>query len=78
MLKRASIPPIGAQVERLPFLNMLVRSSLNPRWVSPWAFGPLQPNLLSNMLLIYAKSEQDDLSREQLQVLRKIVEAEYR
>ena len=30
------------------------------------------------MLLIYAKSEQDDLSREQLQVLRKIVEAEYR
>ena len=76
MLKRVSIPPIGAQVERLPLLNMLVRSSLNPRWVSPWA--PLQPNLLSNMLLIYAKSEQDDLSREQLQVLRKIVEAEYR
>lgn len=30
------------------------------------------------MLLIYAKSEQDDLSREQLQMLRKIVEAEYR
>jgi len=30
------------------------------------------------MLLIYAKSDQDDLSREQLQVLRKIVEAEYR
>ena len=30
------------------------------------------------MLLIYAKNEQDDLSRVQLQVLRKIVEAEYR
>ena len=30
------------------------------------------------MLFIYPKSEQDDLSREQLQVLRKIVEAEYR
>jgi hypothetical protein len=29
------------------------------------------------MLLIYAKSEQDDLSREQLHVLRKIVEKEY-
>jgi hypothetical protein len=29
------------------------------------------------MLLIYAKSEQDDLSREQLQMLRKIVEVEY-
>lgn len=30
------------------------------------------------MLLMYPKSEQDDLSREQLQILRKIVEEEYR
>lgn len=30
------------------------------------------------MLLMYAKSEQDDLSREQIQALRSIVEAEYR
>ena len=30
------------------------------------------------MLLIYPKSERDDLSREQLQILRKIVEEEYR
>lgn len=30
------------------------------------------------MLLIYAKSEQDDLSREQLQILRKIVEEAYK
>ena len=30
------------------------------------------------MLLMYAKSERDDLSREQLQILRKIVEEEYR
>jgi hypothetical protein len=29
------------------------------------------------MLLVYAKSEQDDLSREQLQILKKIVEEEY-
>jgi hypothetical protein len=29
------------------------------------------------MLLIYAKSKQEDLSREQLQLLRKIVEAQY-
>lgn len=29
------------------------------------------------MLLIYAKGEQDDLSRDQLKVLRKIVEEEY-
>lgn len=39
-----------------------------------WAVGPAQ--LL--MLLIYPKSEQDDLSEAQLQVLKKIVEAEYR
>jgi hypothetical protein len=39
-----------------------------------WAVGPEQ--LL--MLLIYPKSEQDDLSPAQLQALRKIVEAEYR
>lgn len=39
-----------------------------------WA---VKPNQLL-MLLIYAKSEQEDLSREQLQVLRKIVEAQYR
>ncbi|GAB4420648.1 MAG: hypothetical protein Fur0044_17650 [Anaerolineae bacterium] len=38
-----------------------------------WAVEPQR--LL--MLLIYAKSDQDDLSREQLQALRKIVEAEY-
>ena len=30
------------------------------------------------MLLIYAKSERDDLSHEQLQILRKVVEAEYK
>jgi hypothetical protein len=30
------------------------------------------------MLLMYAKSERDDLSREQLQLLRKVVEAEYK
>jgi len=30
------------------------------------------------MLLMYSKSEQDNLSREQLQILRKIVEEEYR
>lgn len=30
------------------------------------------------MLLIYAKTERDDLSREQLKVLRKIVEEEYK
>ena len=30
------------------------------------------------MLLIYPKSEKDDLSREQLMILRKIVEEEYR
>lgn len=30
------------------------------------------------MLLIYPKSERDDLSREQLQILRRIVEEEYR
>jgi hypothetical protein len=30
------------------------------------------------MLLIYAKSERDNLSHEQLQILRKIVEAEYK
>jgi hypothetical protein len=30
------------------------------------------------MLLIYAKSERDDLSRDQLQILRKVVEAEYK
>ena len=30
------------------------------------------------MLLIYAKAEQDDLSHEQLQILKKIIEAEYR
>ena len=29
------------------------------------------------MLLLYAKSEQDDLSREQLKILRKIVREEY-
>jgi hypothetical protein len=29
------------------------------------------------MLLMYAKSERDDLTREQLQILRKIVEEEY-
>ena len=29
------------------------------------------------MLLIYAKSEQDDLTPQQLKVLRKIVEEEY-
>ncbi len=39
-----------------------------------WAVVPEQ--IL--MLLIYGKNEQDDLSREQLQMLRKIVEAEYR
>jgi hypothetical protein len=38
-----------------------------------WA---VKPNQIL-MLLIYAKSEQEDLSREQLQILRKIVEAEY-
>ncbi|RME49182.1 MAG: hypothetical protein D6796_05280 [Caldilineae bacterium] len=30
------------------------------------------------MLLIYAKADQDDLSHEQLQILKKIVEEEYR
>jgi hypothetical protein len=30
------------------------------------------------MLLMYPKSEKDDLSREQLMILRKIVEEEYR
>ncbi len=30
------------------------------------------------MLLVYSKSERDDLSRKQLQILRKIVEVEYR
>lgn len=30
------------------------------------------------MLLIYAKSEQDDLTTEQLKVLRKIVIGEYK
>ena len=30
------------------------------------------------MLLIYGKNEQDDLSREHLQMLRRIVEVEYR
>ena len=30
------------------------------------------------MLLMYPKSERDDLSQEQLQILRKIVEEEYR
>ncbi len=39
-----------------------------------WAVAPDQ--LL--MLLIYPKSEQDNLSQAQLQALRNIVEAEYR
>jgi hypothetical protein len=39
-----------------------------------WAVKPDQ--LL--MLLIYAKSEQEDLAQEQRQVLRKIVEAQYK
>jgi len=30
------------------------------------------------MLLMYPKSERDDLTKEQLQILRKIVEEEYR
>lgn len=30
------------------------------------------------MLLIYPKSERDDLTREQLKILQKIVEEEYR
>ena len=30
------------------------------------------------MLLLYPKSERDDLTKEQLQILRKIVEEEYR
>ena len=30
------------------------------------------------MLLMYAKNERDDLSREQLEVLRKLIEAEYK
>jgi hypothetical protein len=30
------------------------------------------------MLLIYAKTERDDLSPEQMKILRKIVEAEYK
>jgi hypothetical protein len=38
-----------------------------------WA---VKPNQIL-MLLIYAKSKQEDLSREQLQLLRKIVEAQY-
>jgi hypothetical protein len=39
-----------------------------------WAVA--QDQLL--MLLMYPKSERDDLSQEQLQILRKIVEEEYR
>jgi len=30
------------------------------------------------MLFVYAKNEQDDLTRQQLQALRKIIEEEYR
>lgn len=39
-----------------------------------WAVS--QDRLL--MLLMYAKNEQDDLSREQLKLLKQIVEAEYK
>jgi len=30
------------------------------------------------MLFVYAKNEQDDLTRQQLKTLRKIIEEEYR
>jgi hypothetical protein len=43
------------------------------RTIYYWAVGPEQ--LL--MLMIYPKSEKDDLTNQQLQLLRKIVEEEY-
>lgn len=39
-----------------------------------WAVGKGQVL----MLLIYAKNEKDDLSKEQLKILRKIIEEEYK
>ena len=78
-----------ALVER-PDLGAVIEGSgglRKARWARPghgkrggvrviyyWA---VEPNRLL-MLLIYAKSERDDLSREQLQMLRQIVEAEYK
>jgi hypothetical protein len=78
-----------ALVER-PDLGSIIEGSgglRKVRWARPghgkrggvrviyyWAVS--QNRLL--MLLIYAKSERDDLSREQLQVLRKVVEVEYK
>jgi len=58
-----------------PFVPLAVRASFcgGSRVIYYWAVG--EDQLL--MLLIYAKSEQDDLTPNQLKVLRKIVEEEY-